>query len=203
MLVRAIAAASVSFALFLSSASLAQSSVSQADINQAKAEIEQLKQDLQLKEAQLRVLELQMARKASAPTPVPAPTKAVAVSPAAKAPAAIAPQAPHTLLRSSVDSSPYEASVVGRVPAFRMTPSDNWVVLDEKRMVYWVLDDEAYLLNLSDNCPELLNAARLRLENFSTKVRAGQDGVLVGNQRCLIASIEKLGGHRLPKPPRR
>lgn len=78
-----------------------------------------------------------------------------------------------------------------------------WLALDEKRLVYWVLDDEAYLLNLSHTCAGLLDTERLKLQSFSNKVRAGHDGVIFGDQLCLIESIGKLGGKSLPKPPRK
>ncbi|MEO8000311.1 MAG: DUF6491 family protein, partial [Arenimonas sp.] len=184
--------------------------VTQADINRARSEIERLKQDIQLKEAELRVLELQMARQAALPAPVAKPKSKTAAEPktspsmpmAAALPAPTPNPAP-ALKRANVDPTPYEASIIGRIQAFRTTTTSKWLVLDEQRLIYWVLDDEAYLLNLTENCPGLLTAERMKLESFSNKVRAGEDGVVFANQRCLIQSIEKLGGHKLPKPPRK
>ena len=208
MLIRAVIAVSLSLMIFTGASAPAQSSVTPADVNRAKAEIELLKHDIQIKEAELRVLELQIARQAATSGPVIKPSmKPVR---AEKAPIeTTTPPLPtsklptHLVQRANIDPLPYEASITARVLMFRMTPSSMWRVLDEKRLVYWVVDDEAYLLNLEQICPGLLSAEKLKLENFSTKVRAGRDHVIFGDQRCLIESIAQLGGRSLPKPPKR
>lgn len=215
MLIRTLVAVALALLLIPSPGAKAQSSVTQADINNAKAAIQLLKQDLEIKEAELRVMELQLAAKttpgAPAPKPVARPVKASTPTPdpidiSSAAPASgvevetageMAPK------RSNTDPSPYEAAIVGRLNFFRTTQSSKWLALDEKRLVYWVLDDEAYLLNLSHTCTGLLGTERIRLQSFSNKVRAGHDDVVFGEQRCLIESISKLGGRSLPKPPRK
>lgn len=208
MLIRTVIAAGLSLMMFTGTAALAQSAVTQADVSRTKAEIEILKQDLQIKEAELGLLELQMARQALA-TPAPAAKAINRPMAAVKAPVVatiptlpttenIAPIAQH----ATINPSPYEASVTGRVSMFRITFSSMWRVLDEKRLVYWVVDDEAYLLNLAQICPGLLSTQKLKLENFSTKVLAGRDHVVFGDKRCLIESIDRLGGPSLPKPPK-
>jgi len=207
MLIRAVIAVSLSLMMFTGPSALAQTSITAVDVNRAKAEIELLKQDIQIKEAELQVLELQLARQAATPAP-PAKTIMRPVA-AANAPvtstiqALPTTQAPVPIVqRANIDPAPYEASITGRVSMFRMTPSSMWRVLDEKRLVYWVVSNEAYLLNLAQICPGLLDTEKLKLENFSTKVLAGRDHVIFGDQRCLIASIAQLGGRSLPKPPK-
>lgn len=207
MLSRTLVAITLALTLFSSADVSAQTPVSQADINRAKAEIELLKQDIEIRQAELRLMELQLARQSASPAPKPAskpaamattPVPAVAPSPAF---AATAPTLPPK--RADVDPAPYEKSSVGRVPQFRTTQSSKWLVLDEKRVVFWVLNEEAYLLNLAQTCPGLLDAEKIKLESFSTKVRAGHDGIVFSGQRCLIESITKLGGKNLPKPPKK
>ena len=199
MIIRAVTAVTLALLLLASSSVPAQiSSATPEGLARAKAEIEQRKQDILLQEAELRVMELQMARQAATQKPAAKPVVVAKVS----SPAVPIPPAP-TPQRSSVDPAPYEASFVSRVSVFRVNQSSKWLVLDEKRVVYWVLDDEAYLLNLEQACPGLLTAQKLKLENFSTKVRAGKDSVVVSGQRCLIESIIMLGGRKLPKPPKK
>ncbi|MGH8107269.1 MAG: DUF6491 family protein [Arenimonas sp.] len=208
MLVRALTAVTLALSLLVGPNAWAQEPVTQADLNRLRSEIELLKQDIEIKEAELRVMELQLARQSGTPTPIPAPkpaakpVKTVAPKPAEVAMPA-APVAAAPLKRANVDPRPYEAAATGRLNFFRTTQSSNWLVLDEKRLVFWVLDDEAYLLTLSHPCAGLLDAERIKLENFSNKVRAGQDGVVFNDQMCLIETITKLSGRTLPKPPRK
>lgn len=204
MFVRNLAAFVLLFLVSVSTSLQAQTPVTQADIQRVKSEILLLKQDIEIKEAELRMLELQMTRQTTA---AQAKTKPVAASkPTVSEMVTSSPlttttvQAPR---RANVDPTPYEQSITGYVPVFRPNQSTKWLVLDEKRVVYWVLDDEAYLLTLALACEGLLGADKLKLERFSTKVRAGSDGVIVDDRRCLIESIAKLGGRKLPKAPRK
>lgn len=209
MLSRTLVAITLALTLFSSASVSAQAPVTQADINRAKAEIELLKQDIEIRQAELRVMELQLARQSASPAPKPAARPATAMAPAPQvspSPASTASPGPSPTLplnRADVDPTPYEKSSLGRVPQFRTTQSSKWLVLDEKRVVFWVLNEEAYMLNLMQTCPGLLNAEKIKLESFSTKVRAGHDGIVFGGQRCLIESITKLGGKNLPKPPKK
>jgi|GEM_PF-1705386 len=211
MLVRTSVAVTLAFFLLSSSGAFAQTEVTQADINRAKAEIELLKQDIEIKQAELRLMELQLTRQSATPVSKPASkpvSPAMAPNPRSAAPlppTVVSTPTPVALPRQAdVDPTPYETSVLGLIPQFRANQSSKWLVLDEKRVVFWVLSDEAYLLNLEQTCPGLLTAERLKLENFSMKVRAGHDGIVVdNNQRCVIESIAKLGGKSLPKPPKK
>lgn len=206
MLVRTMVAVTILFSLLTSEGLKAQNTVTQADLNRVRSEIELLKQDIDIKQAELRMLELQMARQSNMPSPKPevkpaTPEKPVAPAPVSAPPAqAKAMPAPR---RSDIDPAPYEAAITQRVAMFRTNDASKWLVLDEKRLVYWVLDDEAYLLHLAQTCSGLLTSTRLKVENFSTRVKAGHDSVIFDDQRCLIESISKLGGRSLPKPPRK
>jgi len=208
MLVRAVVVAMLLFSVISSPDSRAQSTVTKADVSRARSEIELLKQNIQIKEAELRLMEQQLARQSTV-SPTKTTSKPVTSANAAQAkpvsqpvPAPLTPESTPAPKRANVDPKPYEASVVQRIAMFRTDGSAKWLVLDEERVVFWVLDDEAYLVNLAVTCSGLLDAKSLKLENFSSKVRAGHDGVLFDDQRCQIQSIQKLGGRALPKPPR-
>ncbi|MGH8049038.1 MAG: DUF6491 family protein [Arenimonas sp.] len=205
MLVRIIPVVTLLFSMLSSSSLLAQAAVTQADINRVKLEIERLKQDIGAKEAALRVMQSQMARQASGTAGSDARQKTTAMKPTTPMPSDSSEQdsPPPTPKRSNIDPAPYEAAVTGRISAFRTNQSAKWLVLDEKRIVYWILDDEAYILNLTQACPGLLDTRKLKVENFSTRVRAGHDHVFFDNQSCLIESISILGGRSLPKPPKK
>lgn len=215
MLIRTLVAVILVFSLIPCSDAFGQTPITQADINRAKAAIEMLKQDIEIKEAELRVMELQLARQSTTGSPAPKPaTRATQVA-APKLVASSISMAPQTSgvevenaiekapKRSNIDPRPYEDAIQGRLNFFRTSQGSKWLALDEKRLVYWVLDDEAYILNLSHTCTGLLDTDRLKLQSFSNKVRAGHDGVVFGDQLCLIESISKLGGRSLPKPPRK
>lgn len=204
MLVRQLVAITLVFSFVASTVVSAQATITQADINRKKAEVELLKQDIEIKQAEIRVMELQLSRQSSTaakpamPTKTPEPTQVAASPP-------ITPMRPLITTppkKANVDPMPYEDSILGKVSQFRTSQSLKWRVLDEKRVVFWVLNDEAYLLNLTQTCPGLLDATKLSLEKFASKVRAGYDGVIFDDQRCLIESINLLGGRSLPRPPR-
>lgn len=205
MLVRIISAVTLVLSILSSSGLSAQAAVTQADINRVKSEIERLKQHISIKEAELRTMELQIARQTSGTASPGSGKKSAAIKPVTQMPSDSSEQespspAPK---RSNIDPAPYEAAITGRISSFRTSQSAKWLVLDEKRIVYWILDDEAYILNLTLACPGLLDTNKLKVENFSTRVRAGHDHVFFGNQSCLIDSISILGGRSLPKPPRK
>lgn len=204
MLVRKVFAVSLLCSLFISVGLFAQTRVTQADVNRLKAGIELLKQDIEIKEAELKVLELQMARQS--PTNVSSlatkPAAATAKTPEPAPPSPVVTRVP-TPIRTLVDPAPYEASIEGRVPQFRTNQSAKWLVLDESRLVFWVVDDEAYMLNLDKKCTGLFDTNKILLESFSSKVRAGHDGVVFSGKRCSIESVFKLSGRLLPKPPRK
>ena len=207
MPVRTVFTSSLLFLFLLSTSVSSRENITKADIDQAKSEIGLLKQDIQIKEAELRLMELQLARQSVMPIMTAKPIGVSATTPQPK-PVTQTIQLPlnselaQAPKRTNVDPKPYEASVIQPVALFRTDGSAKWLVLDEERVVFWVVDDEAYLVNLAVTCAGLLDAKKLRLENFSSRVRAGHDGVLFNDQRCQIKSIEKLGGRSLPKPPR-
>lgn len=141
---------------------------------------------------------------APAPAPAPAPAAAPAPRPEAAPAASIsAAAATSAMAAPRVDPAPYLAAAVGRLSAIRVSVPPQWLVIDEARVVIWTTSDEAYLLGVQTPCPILLSGAKLKLEDFSTRVRVGEEAVKVGTQRCLIESITRLGGRGLPKPPRR
>ena len=208
MLIRTLVAATLALFLIASPCLSGQAPVTQADIDRVKAEIERLQQDFAKKQSELRSMELQLSRQSTTPGPrtavkpaistkTPEPVQGPAPMMTSEPSPAAMPQ------RSNVDPTPYEASVIGRVPQFRSNPSSKWLVLDEKRVVFWVVNDEAYMLNLQETCPGMMSAEKLKLESFASKVRSGHDGVIFNDQRCLIGSIVKLGGKSLPRPPRK
>jgi len=115
---------------------------------------------------------------------------------AAPSPAPSPPSGP--ALRKAEDPAPYEKAAISRVSMFRYNPY-RWVPVGTHQLAVYNNYDEAYLLDLGGDCPRLLTAERIQVENFSTRVVAGRDGVIADGQRCAITGIRELNVNRLPR----
>lgn len=124
------------------------------------------------------------------PPPPPPPSKSVAP------PAPASPAGP--VLRKAEDPALYEKAAVSRVSMFRYNPY-RWVPVGTHQLAVYNSYDEAYLLDLDGDCPRLLTTQRIQVENFSTKVVVGRDGVIADGQRCAIIAIRELNVSRLPR----
>ncbi len=145
---------------------------------------------------------------APAPTPAPARTSETAPAPAQSTPPPApplpatpsAPAPPPPLgppLRQAADPAPYEKVAGAWVGMFRYNPY-RWVPVGTHQLVVYNTYDEAYLLDFASDCPGLLSAKRIQVENFSTKVVMGRDAVVADGQRCPITGIRQLMVNRLP-----
>jgi hypothetical protein len=101
-------------------------------------------------------------------------------------------------LRQAADPVLYEKAAGSRVAMFRYN-SYRWVPVGTRQLAIYNTYDEAYLLDFASDCPGLLHAERIKVENFSTKVVAGRDAVNAAGQRCPIADIRELNINRLPR----
>ena len=81
---------------------------------------------------------------------------------------------------------------------FRYNPY-RWVPVGTHQVAVYNTYDEAFLLDLAIDCPGLLSADRIKIENFSTKVVMNRDAVIADGQRCLITGIRQLNTARLPQ----
>jgi len=109
------------------------------------------------------------------------------------------PQQLGPMLRQAADPAPYEKAIISRVSMFHYN-SYRWVPVGTRQLVVYNTWDDAYLLDFAADCPGLLTAERIKVENFSTKVVAGRDGVIADGQRCAIVGISELNAKRLPSP---
>jgi hypothetical protein len=182
---------------------------SRADKKRAlREQIHQMDHQQELLENRLRALEkddspaMQEARRQAKPAaqageetaspPAPAP-----VQMAAPAPPPPPPQLGPTL-RQAADPAPYEKAAGNRVGMFRYNPY-RWVPVGTRQLAVYNTYDEAYLLDFANDCPSLLSADRIKIENFSTKVVVNRDAVIADGQRCLITGIRELNVSRLPR----
>jgi hypothetical protein len=107
------------------------------------------------------------------------------------------PAPPGPTLRRAADPAVYEKAARDRVSMFRYNPY-RWVPVGTHQLAVYNTYNEAYLLDLSADCPGLLTTERITIESFSTQVFAGKNGVLAGDERCAITQIRELDVFRLP-----
>lgn len=191
-------------------ASATTSSENDAEIRALRAQLQQMKSDSQALEARLRELEAGSdggSHAAAAPLRGPAPQAPHAPAPTTRTPMAT-PAPPLTpgytpsgpALRQAADPAPYEAAAEDRLAMFRVAFSPyRWVPVGNRQLALFNTYDQAYLLGFATDCPGLLSATRIRIEDFSTHVHAGEQAVIADGQRCLIATIEELNINKLPK----
>ncbi len=134
---------------------------------------------------------------APAPVPEPVPVPVQIASPPAPPPPAPPPQLGPTL-RQAADPAPYEKAAGGYVGMFHYNPY-RWVPVGTRQVAVYNTYDDAYLLDLAIDCPGLLSADRIKIENFSTKVVMNRDAVIADGQHCLITGIRQLNTVRLPR----
>ena len=178
---------------------------SDAEKRALRAQLAQLKSDTQALEARLRELDASSdaGSQSSASREAP-PQMRAAPSPATRAPMAAAPAPTYTprgpAVRQAADPAPYEAAVDTRIAMFRLAFSlYRWIPVGNRQLVVFNTYDQAYLLDFANDCPGLLSASRIRIENFSTRVKAGEHAVIADGQRCLITNLRELRISKVPK----
>jgi len=182
---------------FVATASMA-SPENDAEIRALRAQLAQMKSDTQALEARLH--ELEAANNAGPRSS--ASREATAQMQAAPMPrASISTYSPTgPALRQPADPAPYEAASDARIAMFRVAFSIyRWVPVGSRQLAVFNTYDQAYLLDFADDCPGLLHASRIEIQNFSTRVRVGEHSVIADGQHCLIANIRELRIPRLPK----
>lgn len=130
------------------------------------------------------------------PAPVAAPPPPM-LSAAPPPPPSPAPPAFGPTLRQAADPAPYEKAVIGYVSMFHYNPY-KWIPVGTHQVVIYNTYDEAYLLDLANDCPGLLSTDHIQVENFSTKVVVNRDAVIADHQRCPITGIRELNTNHLP-----
>ncbi len=182
-----------------------------AEVSALRDQIHRMDREQELIENRLHELEKDdppAAREHRQAEPPPAPTTATPSppqvqppappAPAPAPPSAPPPPPPGPTLRQAADPAPYEKAAGSRVSMFRYN-SYRWVPVGTRQLVVYNTYDDAYLLEFASDCPGLLSAERIKVENFSTKVVVGRDGVLANGQRCAIADIRELNVGKLPR----
>jgi hypothetical protein len=175
----------------------------QAEADALRAQIHRMDRDQELLEDRLH--ELERADPAIAAERVRDQAQAEAAPPTeTQAPKIATPTSNYSptgpALRQAADPAPYEAATDSRIAMFRIALSPyRWVPVGSRQLALFNTDDEAYLLDFANDCPGLLSAERIRFENFSTHVQAGEHAVIASGQRCLITNIRELRISKLPK----
>jgi hypothetical protein len=131
------------------------------------------------------------------PPPAAAPPPPILSAAAPPPPPPPAPPAFGPTLRHAADPAPYEKAAGSYVSMFHYNPY-KWIPVGTRQLVVYNTYDEAFLLDFASDCPGLLSADRIQVENFSTKVVINRDAVIADHQRCQITGIRELNTHHLP-----
>lgn len=165
------------------------------DRDALRAQIRQIGNDQDLLEQRLRELQRhdREAASATADAPPPPPPPVAQTPPLPPPPAPTGPK-----LREAADPAPYLKAAGDAVGMFFYNPY-KLIPVGTRQLVIYTNFDEAYLLDLDGDCPALLTARKITMENFSTRVIAGRHAVLADDVRCPITGIRKLHVNRLPR----
>lgn len=167
-----------------------------------RAQIRQIGNDQDLLEQRLRELQRENSGAAAAAPPAPAPLATPMAPPPPPAPTVAPPPPPPPAvaqgpkLREAADPAPYLKAAGDAVGMFFYNPY-KLIPVGTHQLVVYTNFDEAYLLDLDGDCPGLLTARKITIENFSARVIAGRHAVLADGERCPIADIRKLYVNRL------
>ena len=97
------------------------------------------------------------------------------------------------LSRSSGDQvleryEPYIGEPIRGFTAFRM---QSWQPVSRTQLILWTGINDAYLLTVSNNCPELMFTDSVRVTSTASNIST-LDQVLVRGDRCLIQKIQPI-----------
>jgi hypothetical protein len=198
----------IPFALLLALVPVASaaSPENEAEIRALRAQLAQMKGDTKALQARLRELEVGSDTGSPSSAARDETTAHMQVSPQPTMHAAMTATSTPTYtptgpaLRQTADPAPYEAAVDTRIAMFRVAFSlYRWVPVGSRQLVVFNTYDQAYLLDFANDCPGLLYAKRIEIQNFSTRVRIGEHAVIADGQHCLITNISELRISKLPK----
>ncbi|MBS0456425.1 MAG: hypothetical protein JSS44_03685 [Proteobacteria bacterium] len=174
------------------------------DRDALRAKIRQIGNDQDLLEQRLRELQWEgrdpsytgTSPAPPPPAPPPAPLAPLATPMALPPPPPPPPVAQGPKLREAADPAPYLKAAGDAVGMFFYNPY-KLIPVGTHQLAIYTNFDEAYLLDLDGDCPALLTARKITIENFSTRVIAGRHAVLADDVRCPISGIRKLYVNRL------
>jgi len=87
--------------------------------------------------------------------------------------------------------SRYEPYVGAPIDSFTALRTDSWQPISRTQLVLWTTMNDAYLLTVANNCPELPFANRVGVTS-STSTISRLDAVLVRGDRCPIVQIQPI-----------
>lgn len=163
--------------------------------------IHDISSDQQLLESRLRELERPQAAGSAAgtnpvtpsPPPPSSPPQPQAPPPVAAAPAvSLGPP-----LRKAADPAIYLKAAGDRRSMFNYNPY-RWIPVGTRQLAVYNDYNDAVLLDLENDCPTLLTARKIDIENFSTRVYVNKSAVVADGVRCVIVGIRELYTNRLP-----
>lgn len=90
---------------------------------------------------------------------------------------------------------PYVGEPIKSFPALRQ---DSWQPISRTQFVLWTDISHAYLLTVSNNCPDLMFANSIRVTSTASAIST-LDQVIVRRDRCLIEKIQPIDVQRMKK----
>ncbi len=107
--------------------------------------------------------------------------------------AAVASGCASGMSRSSGDRvleryEPYIGEPIRGFTAFRM---QSWQPVSRTQLILWTSINDAYLLTVSNNCPELMFTDSVKVTSTASNIST-LDQVLVRGDRCLIQKIQPI-----------
>lgn len=107
--------------------------------------------------------------------------------------AAVASGCASGLSRSSGDRvleryEPYIGEPIRGFTAFRM---QSWQPVSRTQLILWTSINDAYLLTVSNNCPELMFTDSVQVTSTASQI-SSLDQVRVGGDRCPIEKIQPI-----------
>ena len=90
----------------------------------------------------------------------------------------------------------YEPYIGEPIRGFTSIRLSSWQSISRTQLILWTGGNEAYLVTVSDTCPELQFTKTIRVTSTSSK-GSTFDQVLVGSDRCQIQHIQPIDVRRM------
>lgn len=90
----------------------------------------------------------------------------------------------------------YEPYIGEPIRGFTSIRLSSWQSISRTQLILWTGANEAYLVTVSDTCPELQFTKTIRVTSTSSK-GSTFDQVLVGSDRCQIQHIQPIDVRRM------
>ena len=85
----------------------------------------------------------------------------------------------------------YEPYLGEPVRGFTAFNPQNWQPVSRNQLIVWTSMNDAYLLTIWDNCPDLMYKNAVRLSSTGSQISTF-DHVIVGRDRCQIQKIQPI-----------